>query len=603
MRFPPEPFGSSSAFVEALGQLSRRITEMNQFTEDRFTSLGMEIQEFSETASMITGSALKASSIISGDDLKSAIDGLEGMVDQLEDIFSRVDSFSSSNLEILGSIRQTVKSVEKELKGLGDTSKDLKMLALSTKIQSTRTGGGSSAFMQLGVDIAKMSVVISANAGDLHKKTHVLSEFTRNVEASLNELREKQRYQTQTVLKWTRSIIASMSDLNAKSKREAERIRHCIEEISRGVSEMVTSVQYQDITKQSFEKVIEGLERLGEIKIPDIQPEEGASAPLSVVSPELDLTGQLLKQINRLENTDDQVHQALRAMGGNLETISSSIGKMAGVTNVVNRDSSKFLGNLETAMSSVTTFLKGVVQSNQEMVESMNSLGQTAEGMSQFTNDIEMISSEVELISLNARIMAAQAGTDGAGMGVIADAVKATAAQSELQRSTVVAGLNEIYRTSVCLKEEMKNATRSDENNLDQLVRELGVFLDALRVMQSKIVSMLSDIDSRSAELTSAIRSSVDSISDLPSLKKEYEGIAEKMKDLALESADHILPTDLLAAAGSEVSEVDINNMKNHERLELVEAFFKEYSPDDYGMDQCAGIAEEEEVVLFDNLL
>lgn len=147
---PLEPYQPPESFVETLDGLSRRIADLSKVTEEHFISIGLKIQEYSERASRVTGSALTASRIISGDDLKSATGGLAGMVDQLEDIFNRVDTFSDSNLGSLLSIGGTVKAVERELEGLRDTSRDLKMLALSTKIQSTKTGGGYFAFMQLG---------------------------------------------------------------------------------------------------------------------------------------------------------------------------------------------------------------------------------------------------------------------------------------------------------------------------------------------------------------------------------------------------------------------------------------------------------------------
>ena len=256
---PPDPPGFSHVFGEPLGELSRRIIELSQATGKHFLSVGHKVQEYSDRSSWITRSALTASRIISGDDLKTAIEGLSGMVVQLEDIFYRVDAVSNANIEILKSIGSNIKAVEKELESLSDTSRDLKMLALSTKIQSTKTGGGSSAFMQLGNDIGRMSVTISSKAEDLLKETATLSEFVSHVHETLHDLKSSQEHQTESVLKWTRNIIDSMLDQSAKSKKEGDRIRLISEQISLGVSDMVTSVQYQDITSQAFEKILEGL--------------------------------------------------------------------------------------------------------------------------------------------------------------------------------------------------------------------------------------------------------------------------------------------------------------------------------------------------------
>ena len=597
---PSESNGISPAFIEALREVCRRIGDLNNSTEEYFFSIGTKVQEYSDRASGITRIAMTASEIMSGDEIRGAIEGLERMVDQLEEIFHRVDSVSNKNLENLKSIGWSVRSVEKELIGLGDTSRDLKMLALSTKIQSTRTGTGSSAFMQLGQDIAKMSLIISSKATDLHSETATLSDFVREVQNTLHNLKNEQKFQTESVLKGTRSIIESMAGLSDKSINEAERIRQSSEEISMSVSDMITSVQYQDITRQSLDKAIEGLNVILNGSWTGGSGENGPVSPLFLVSPEVLITGQCLKQVHRLEGSDVLMQEALKKMVLSLEGITGNIERMAAVTSAANRDSTKFLSDLESAMSSVTSFLKEVVQSSREMSDSMNSLAHTVEGMSEFTEDIEMISSEVELISINALIMAAQAGVDGAGMGVIAEAVKETAGNSEDQRKSVVGKLNEISRASVDLKGEIENSTRGEEVKLDQLVRELGVFLDALRIMQERIVSMLLDIDTQSSELKNTINSSIERIQDHIRLESSSVDIARDMKSLAWTCSGSIKPADLVLITGNRFTEVELQSMGHQQRMELVEEFFNEHCLDEHTVETQNESSDEGDVVFFD---
>ena len=219
----------------------------------------------------------------------------------------------------------------------------------------------------------------------------------------------------------------------------------------------------------------------------------------------------------------------------------------------------------------------------------MSSLASTVQSMSAFTEDIEMISSDVELISLNARIMAAQAGIDGAGMGIIAEAVKKTAVHSNDQRISVVERLNEISRVSAELKDKMENANRGDEVKLDQLVRELGVFLDALRTMQKKILSMLCNMDNRGDELVSDINSSIDGIRDHDHFTSESADIGSEIRKLALNRIDTIKPQDLSLIAGDGFRAEELQKMDHQDRLELVEAFFREHDLNGHPGDADAG--------------
>ena len=598
---PLESDGMPTKFTEALRDLCRRIVDLSSLTEEFFLSIGTKVQEYSDGASSITKMAMSASEIMSGDEIRGAIVGLEGMVDQLEGIFHRVDSVSTGNLETLRTIGWSVRSVEKELTGLGDTSRDLKMLALSTKIQSTRTGGGSSAFMQLGQDITRMSGIISSRAADLFKETATLSDFVLDVQSTLQKLKSEQKFQTDSVLKGTRSIIESLADRSAHSTKEAARIRQSSEEILRSVSDMVTSVQFQDITSQSLDRTLESLNGILEGFSDGEVGGETPPSPLPQVSREVLITARCVREAQRLEKTDALVQEAFRKMVRSLEGIKSNIGSMEAITSASNRENVTFLNDLEKAMSYVTSFLKEVVQSSREMSESMNSLARTVEGMSEFTEDIEMMSSEVELISLNARIMAAQAGVDGAGMGVIAEAVQNTASDSEDQRRSVVGKLNEISRASVDLKEKIENAAQGEEVKLDHLVRELGAFLEALRAMLQKILSMLVDIDRQSSELKKGLDASIENIRDHFTREMRSLDIAGHMKDLAWECWRSLKPEDHEMLTGGRVGEGELQGMAWEQRMGLVDGFLKEHGLDGLSDEVHDASADNGNIMFFNN--
>ena len=594
----PGPDVISPALTEAFGDLCRRVIELSRITEEYFLTFGKQVQEYSDRTSKITGMALDASSTMSGDDIRSAIEGLEGMVGQLESIFNRVDSVSSSNQELLRSVGRSLRSVEKDLADLGGTSRDLKMLALSTKVHSTRTGSGSSAFMQLGHDIARISTTISSKTSDLFNETGTLSGFVQSVQATLQDLKEKQKFQTENVLSGTRSIIASMADQRFKSIQEAERIRKSSEEIALGVSQMVTSVQYQDITRQCLDRVVEDLGTILD-KACTGKPDDDAASEIPSVSPEISIVGQCLQQVDRLERSDLVIHEALEKMVHSLSEITENIQKMGAVTKAANQDSADFLMDLQTAISSVTSLIEEVVQSGREMSDSMNSLAHTVAAMSGFTGDIEMMSSDVELISLNARIMAAQTGIGGAGMSVIAAAVQETARNSEEQRSSVVGKLEEVRRASLKLKGEVEGATGSEEVKPDQLVRELGVFLDALRGIQRKVVSILNDIDNMSRELVRDLEATTGEIRDHMAMEFRSTDIAMDLKSLALDCIGSVEPADLNLISDTRYRLEELQGMGPKDRMEIVKAFYNRQGDRGSSREVSTPSSDEGDITIF----
>jgi hypothetical protein len=214
------------------------------------------------------------------------------------------------------------------------------------------------------------------------------------------------------------------------------------------------------------------------------------------------------------------------------------------------------------------------------MSGAMNSLASSIEGMSRFTDDIEMISSEVELISLNARVMAAQTGREGAGMSVIAGAVHSTANNSEQQRQSLVMKLKEISDSAVNLKTDIEAVSEGEERRLDILVRELGVFLDALRMMQRRVVDMLVDINSKSGELHEEISSSINRIQIHNRIESLVMGLSAEMVSLAEGICGLVPIEELHHLTGRRVPIQEIAKMDLGEKVNIIEEYTQRQGSD-----------------------
>jgi methyl-accepting chemotaxis protein len=262
----------------------------------------------------------------------------------------------------------------------------------------------------------------------------------------------------------------------------------------------------------------------------------------------------------------------------NLDTVIRNIESMTAVTGKASKESSQFLKELETGMSSVTTFLSEVVKSGKEMSDSMSSLANTVDGMSEYTEDIEMISSEVELIALNARVIAAQVGAGGAGMSVIAGAVQKTANDSGIQRQTLNRFLQEVALGSRELKGEIENTSAGEGAQFDQLVRELGVFLDALRIMQNRIVSMLDDIDVMSLELHEKISRTTGKIRIHERVQLNVMEITRELEKTAEKLCESISAEDMYQLAGEKFNIQDLYRLGPSQKLAIIKDHFTENS-------------------------
>jgi methyl-accepting chemotaxis protein len=577
-----------------LENLVNRIQDLNVKTEKDFLLIGTNLQEFASRAGEISKIAISASSIMSGDEIRGAVGGLKGMIDQLEELFHEADDATSINLDGLRAVGRTLREVFEELQELKGSSRDLKMLALSTKIQSTRTGKGLAAFMQLGSDIAGMSEVIHTKSADLSDETARLAGFVGDVTGNLRGLKSRQQYQTTEVMRGTRSIVESLGDISVRSGQEVERIKGSSDQINSSIQELVTAIQYQDITRQAMDKI-----RIDLRNILRETEQSNSSTQKGMPDPEIIACSTSLRQASAMRKTGDQIKGAIKEMVSGLRLIADNIADMSNVTSAASKDTARFLHQLEQGMASVTSFLSEVVESSREMSDALSSLAESVEGMSTYSEEIEVISSDVELISLNARIMAAQTGLGGAGMGVIAGAVHTTASESEQRRKSLSERFENITLASMELKTEIEDTVKGKERELDQVVRELGVFLDALRIMQQRIVTMLNEIDGLSSGLYESITTSLGQITIQDTVDPESRGVAERLEDLASRLADELNPQALVDLDPTGISLPDAVRMSLDEKLAKIKATLSVQEPEASRTDQDAMHPSDGDVILF----
>lgn len=556
--------------------LIRRIDELSRSTEEDFLSIGTDLQDVSQRSREISNNALAASGIMAGDEIMGAIDGLKGMIVQLEDLFGKANKVSSRNIDSLRSIGKTLRAVKEELTGLKGTSRDLKMLALSTKIQSTKTGGSLSDFMQLGRDIAGMSEIIASKSSGLMGDTASLGDLVSDVYSSLIDLRYRHQYQTDKVVKGARRIIEGLTFLSAKSKDEVVKITNSSRAITCSIDELVVSIQYQDITKQSLDRIINDLRKALGGGFREAFQNPGNPPDEKVPSDDIILVGVCKKQTRCLLDTGESIGAAVKNTLESLNTVLWNIESMASITGKASTASSQFLKELEAGISSVTSFLAEIVESGKKMSDAMSSLANTVDGMSEFTGDIEMISSQVELIALNARVLAAQQGSSGAGMSVIAGAVQKTANESENQRQSLSRLLRGVLSSSVELKGEIDRASAGEGAQFDQLVRELGVFLDALRIMQKRIVEMLDDIDVKSRDLHKKITGASMKIKVHEGVRLNVMEITRDLEKTAERLCESISVEDMYQLAGENFNIQELYRLGPSQKLAIIKDHFTE---------------------------
>jgi methyl-accepting chemotaxis protein len=503
--------GEEETCGDTLGLIGTSLKELISNGESHFVSIGVKLQDFTDRARKLSGMSLSAVRIMSGDEISGAISGLQEMLTQLNTLLDHSDGQNVRNQGSMEKILKLIRNLHRNLLELKGTAKTLRMLALSIKIHSTKISRNEGEYEQLAKDVSTLSEQIFSVLSDLTGRTEQLIKDLEGARNNIRKLSLEQRTQARKIMVDAGNVVDSLRTLSSNSSLEAALIADRTDEISGSIEQVVVSMQYQDITRQKLEKVQLRLGTLSENN-PLIFLQHRNLKYVDHVENIRDLLEECESQADHLLLTRRELKAAVKSIMENLSRIELNIGEMSEAAGEACKVAVSFIVELEMGMSTVTSFLEKVLGSNKEMSETMTSLVETITDMTKFISDIEDIASEVELIALNSKIKSTQTGADATGMTIIAGSMQLVAKDAENQRGILLDDVSRIKQSADELKAEIESFAGGDEAQLGNMVRELGVLLDALRYMQEKVVSILSKMDVEGSNLAHDISGAVSEI-------------------------------------------------------------------------------------------
>jgi methyl-accepting chemotaxis protein len=136
------------------------------------------------------------------------------------------------------------------------------------------------------------------------------------------------------------------------------------------------------------------------------------------------------------------------------------------------------------------------------MAATMKKVAATICEIAGFVTDIENIGSEIDLIALNSQIKAAHTGTEGAALGVLAEAIKRLSVDAVTQTEAVSRTLLQINTVTDQLINESLEETEQLGAKVTVMEDELDGILGALESMNADLAALLSGLHDRVSGLT-----------------------------------------------------------------------------------------------------
>ena len=518
--------GLCSAWSATLGGVAAELGIVSGTTEDEFLAIGGRLQEFYQRGAGISSLATEMVGEVAGEHVTCAMQGLGEMLDTMTQYVGRARSEIDASAGTLREILALLDEVSEPLSGFKKVNKVLRMLGISTKIESARLGQSAEGFDTLASDVGELSVQVNDKAAIILGRKDELARTIGQTLSGVLDSGAQQHKQVLAILERTRASLESLTAINARCSSAVAGVSSVSDEVSRNIGEVVMSMQAHDIVRQQIEHV----ERtLSELKGRLAAGQAGAEDAACICELQ---TAQLRHASGELDHAVRTIIDSLREVARKQSGLSAQTSGMAGIAD---QAGGSFFTEMEQDIMVVSAALLESAQVNHRLCLAMGTVAETVGEIATFVGDIEKIGEEIKLIALNAQIKSAYTGEEGAALGVLAEAIQRLSIDAIDHTGAVSGTLQAIIAVTQRLNDAVCVETGALSGEVQGMVSKLTSLLDALRQvnetlrrslgrMDDEVLRLSADIEQVTAGIT--VQHTVSRV-----LERSVEGLAVIVKE------------------------------------------------------------------------
>jgi ABC-type transporter Mla subunit MlaD len=231
-------------------------------TENEFLQIGSQLQSFYQRSADISAIANHLVAVVSGESIDALTSRLQQMMADMEAYLANARSRSSLSCSTLEQVQSLLDKLSEPLEGFQKMNKTLRMLSISTKIESSRLGELGSGFVNLAMDVEKLSHQVNEKSASILAHRHLLATLITENLALVRATETKQDVDVSATLEDTSANLMELVAVNERCMKFGSTVSTISAEVTESISEVVSSMQMHDMTRQQLEHVVEALERL-----------------------------------------------------------------------------------------------------------------------------------------------------------------------------------------------------------------------------------------------------------------------------------------------------------------------------------------------------
>lgn len=542
--------------------MAQGLTDLNVSTEADFLTLGTQLNRLSDIAREVTTTARDAVSLILDHEIAQATEELRKIFQAIGEYLGSSEQGLENSYGNLSMILSGLKDIWEPLSGFKKTVKHLKIFGVSIKIESARITGSDNGFNNLASDVEKLSALIASKSSQILKELEPLYAIVDHALSRFLKEEAKEHTKAKEILEQITASLSSLGSRQNLSSGTIQRIENKSSEIGADIGEIVTSLQFHDITRQQIDHVKEGFDELKtRLQHASAHDKEEDLSNLYIIP------NVCMLQANQLSDSHLQLLSAVEKVIGKLREIEGKVfdisHEIVTLLKVADSDEDTFLSDVKEGVSSVISSLKENAKTSSELRKGISSAAQTVNAITAFVDEIEDIGLEIELIALNASVRAAHTDKGGQSLGVLAEAIRNLSENTHANTTYISDSLKKIGLMAKDLGNTSDRPADGNAPEVEKMVEEMHLLLGSFEKTNGKVVPLFARLGTQAGTLAEGVEQTVGDITALEKADTTLRQIISRLKDISSQARE-FFPED--NTAGQEDYLKQMENLYTMER-------------------------------------
>lgn len=529
----------------------KELDSLAQSTEGEFLSVGEKLGDFHGRAREISKMCKSVAHLMTGEEMESPMAGFREVITRMETLTME----SNRRLGVLRHLVEILSELDLHLSGFHKIVRSLRVLCVTTRIESAGLGERDIGFNVLAGDVEKLAMEIEEKYTHILEQTVSLGLLLRQALIKVSDLEVRQSDQAASIIGKTMTSLDALMERHNTSSIGAKLLATRYDDISRSIGEIVASMQFHDITRQRIEHARDALR--------SIREENDESEHLRLASAVCEL------QIAQLRSAGNTLVSSVENITGNLRAIANIIQEMSheteGMAGVQDESGRSFLSELEADLAAIASAFRSFSELDRELLQITGTASASLVNMSAFAGEIEGVGNKIKRIALNAIVKASHMGDEGRTLSVLAEAIHQLSAQTCTQTEAVGNTLRTMAAEAESLRAVDSEREDTVEDQAASMLEVLQSLFGSIENISHHILTLLAQMKDEGNALSRDIQEAVEHIGVHHRVDATIKDVISQLEEIVSASRSQGF-SDVGDGAGKQIEALEASYTMQEER-------------------------------------